>query len=149
MFSIYDSALIQVVYDLVSPLRMSSHHLALAVLASQPLKSETLSLHLSMYLYQSWYLPSSPQDPLLPVRFPIHLTPLFLHLRFGFCWPLCAFRNYVNFLTYFWEIWQFDNCFYSSLSCLYAVVTSPCFAITYRQSLQAAAASLFSMHCER
>ena len=48
MFSIYDSALIQVVYDLVSPLRMSSHHLALAVSASQPLKSETLSLHLSV-----------------------------------------------------------------------------------------------------
>jgi len=50
---------------------------------------------ISPYVYQSWYLPSSPQDPLLPAGLPIHLTPLLLHLRFGFCWPLCAFINYI------------------------------------------------------
>ena len=71
-------------------LRLSAHHLALAVLALQP-PNLKLSPSISPYLYQYWYLPSSPQDPLLPPGFPIHLTPSFLPLRFGFCWPLCAF----------------------------------------------------------
>jgi len=55
---------------------------------------------ISPYLYQSWYLPSSSQDPLLPAGIPIHLTPLLLRLRFGFCWPLCAFINYIYLLPY-------------------------------------------------
>ena len=33
---------------------------------------------------QSRYLPSSPQDPLLPAGLPICLTSLLLRLRFGF-----------------------------------------------------------------
>ena len=45
------------------------------------------------YLHQSWYLPSSPQDPLLPADLSVHLTDLFLRPRFGFCCPLCAFKN--------------------------------------------------------
>jgi len=48
---------------------------------------------------QAWYLSSSPQDPLLPTGLPIHLTPLLLCFRFGFCWPLCAFINYINLLA--------------------------------------------------
>jgi len=39
---------------------------------------------ISPYLYQSWHLPSSSQDPLLPAGLPLHLTPLLLRLRFGF-----------------------------------------------------------------
>jgi len=57
-------------------------------------------LFVSPYLYQSWCLPSSPQDPLLPTGLPIHLTHFFLCLRFGFCWPLCVFLNYI--FTYSW-----------------------------------------------
>jgi len=44
----------------------------------------SLPLSLRIYLYQSWYLLSSPQDPLLPAGLPIHLAPLLLRLRFGF-----------------------------------------------------------------
>ena len=57
---------------------------------------------ISPYLCQSWYLSSSPQDPLLPAGLPIHLTALLLRLRFGFGWPLCAFLNcslFSNLLT--------------------------------------------------
>ena len=54
---------------------------------------------ISPYLYQSWYLPSSPQDPLLPAGLPIHLTSFLLRFRFG-CWPLSAFINYIYLLTY-------------------------------------------------
>ena len=84
-----------------SLLCLSTHYLSLVVLALQPLKFRTLSLHLtSPYLY--WYLPSSPQNPLLlPAGLPIHLIPFFLRLRFGFCWPLCAFINDIYLLTYF------------------------------------------------
>ena len=56
-----------------------------------------ISPSISPYLYQSWYLLSSLQDPLLPAGLPIHLTPL---LRLGFCWPLCTFINYMYLLTY-------------------------------------------------
>ena len=42
-----------------------------------------------------------PQDPLLPAGLPIHLTPLLLRLRFGYCWTLCTFINYIYLLTYF------------------------------------------------
>jgi len=57
-----------------SLLRLSAHHLPLAALASQPLKSGTLSLYLSVPV----------PDPLLPAGLPLHLTPLLLRLRFGF-----------------------------------------------------------------
>ena len=66
-----------------SVLHLSTHYLALAAAALQPLKSVTLSLCLSIP-YQSRYLLSSSQDPLLPADLPIHLTPLLLRLRFGF-----------------------------------------------------------------
>ena len=59
-----------------------------------------LSPSISPYLYQSWYLSSSPQDPPLPAGLPIHLTPLLLRLRFGFWWPLCAFINFTYLITY-------------------------------------------------
>ena len=73
--------------------------MALAVSSLQPLQSGTLSLHLSVSV-PVLILLSSPQDPLLPACLPIHLTPLLLRLRFGFCWPLCAFINYIYLLTY-------------------------------------------------
>ena len=57
---------------------------------------------ISPYLYQSWDLLSSPQDPQLPAGLPIQLTPVFLRLRFGFCWVLttvCVYKLYL--LTYY------------------------------------------------
>jgi len=36
---------------------------------------------------------------LLPAGLPIHLTSFFLYLRFGFCWPLRAFINYIYLRT--------------------------------------------------
>ena len=63
-------------------------------------KNLEFSPSISPYLYQSWYLPSSSQDQLLPPGLPVHLTPLFMRLRFGFCWPMCAFINYMYLLTY-------------------------------------------------
>jgi len=53
---------------------------------------------ISPYLYQSWYLSSSPQDPLLPASLPIHLTPLLLCLIFGLAGQLCTFINYIYLL---------------------------------------------------
>ena len=66
------------------------YHLALVVSAFQPLKFGTRSLPLSrlMHVYQSWYLPSSPQNLLMPAGLPIHLAHLFVRLGFGFCWLL-------------------------------------------------------------
>ena len=58
-----------------------------------------LSPSSSPYLYQSWYLPLSPENPLLPAGLPVHLTPLFPCLRFGYCWPLCMLINYIYLLT--------------------------------------------------
>jgi len=52
---------------------------------------------------------SSSQDSLFPAGLSIRLTPSFLHLRFGFCWPLCAIINYTYLLTY--HTWPFYcNC---------------------------------------
>ena len=62
--------------------------------------SVKLSSSISPYLYRSWHLPSSPQDPLLPAGLPLHLTALLLLLRFGLCWPLCVFINYIYLLTF-------------------------------------------------
>ena len=58
-----------------------------------------LSPSVCPYLYQSWYF-CRQLNPHLPACLPIHLTPLLLCLRFGFCWPLCAFVNYIYLLTY-------------------------------------------------
>ena len=43
----------------------------------------------------TWY-----HKPLPLACLPIHLTPLLLCLRFGFCWPLCTFINYIYLLTH-------------------------------------------------
>ena len=78
-----------------SLLRLSAHHFALAALASQPLKSETLSLYLSVPV------PALiPQDPLLPAGLPIHLTSFLLRLRFGFA-DHCARLQIIYLLTYY------------------------------------------------
>ena len=82
-----------------SLLRLSAHNLALAASVLQPLKSGILSLYLSVPVPVP-YLPSSPQDSLLPTGLPIHLTPLLLRLgmRFGIRWPLRVYKLYL--LTY-------------------------------------------------
>ena len=60
-----------------------AHHLALAALASQPLKSGTLSLYLSVPV--PVLTPSGVISRLLlPAGLPLHLTRLLLCLRFGF-----------------------------------------------------------------
>jgi len=64
---------------------LSAHHLALAALASQPLKSGTLSLYLSVpvpVLIPSVVnsRPTAASRPCSPL-----ILPLFLRLRFGFC----------------------------------------------------------------
>ena len=82
-----------------SLLCLSAHHLALAALASQPLKSGTLSLYLSVpvpVLTPSVVISrpstaSRPSDPLNP-------SPLAPQIRL--CWPLCAFINYIYLITY-------------------------------------------------
>jgi len=51
-------------------------------------------------VYQPRHFPSPSQDPLLPAGLPICLTASSLYLRFGFCWPLCAFINYIYLLNY-------------------------------------------------
>jgi len=66
----------------------------LAASALQPLKSEALSLHLSIpvpVLVPS-VITSRPTTASRPSN---PLNPLLLRLRFGFCWPLCTFINYI------------------------------------------------------
>ena len=63
----------------VSSLR--SDHLALAVSVSQPRKSGTLSLHLSMHV--PVLIP--PSSPTTASRLSSPLNPFFSRLRFGFC----------------------------------------------------------------
>jgi len=84
-----------------SLLRLSAHHLALSFSTAAPKIWNSLPLSLrTCTVYWSWHLPSSSQDPLLPAGLPLHLTPLLLRTRFSFCWPLCAFINYICILTY-------------------------------------------------
>ena len=83
-----------------SVLRLSAHHLALAALASQPLKSGTLSLYLSV--------PDAPiltpsvviSRPTTAGRSSTPLNPSPLAPQIRLCWPLCAFINYIYLLTY-------------------------------------------------
>jgi len=63
-----------------SLLRLSAHHLALAASPSQPLKSGTLSLYLSVPV--PVLIPSVVTSR--PAGLPLYLTPLLLRLRFGF-----------------------------------------------------------------
>ena len=84
-----------------SLLCLSAHHLALTASALQPVKSGSLSLYQSIPVPVLISSVSHPQDPLLPAGLPIHLTPLLLCLRFGYCWTLCTFINYIYLLTYF------------------------------------------------
>ena len=82
-----------------SPLSLSAHHLALAALASQRLKSGTLSLYLSVpvpVLTPSVVI-SRPTTASRPST-PLNPSPLAPHIRL--CWPLCAFINYIYLLTY-------------------------------------------------
>ena len=82
-----------------SLLRLSAHHLALAALASQALKSGILSLYLSVpvpvltpsVVISRPFTASRPSTPLNP-------SPLAPQIRL--CWPLCAFINYIYLLTY-------------------------------------------------
>ena len=77
-----------------SLLRLSAHHLTLAASASQPLKSRTLSLHLSVpvpVLIPSVVI-SRPTTASRPST-PLNPSPLAPQIRL--CWPLCAFINYI------------------------------------------------------
>ena len=82
-----------------SLLRLSAYHLALAALASQPLKAGTLSLYLSVpvpVLTPSVVI-SRPTTASRPST-PLYPSPLAPQIRL--CWPLCAFINYIYLLTY-------------------------------------------------
>ena len=94
---------------LISSLRrLSAHHLALAALASQTLKSGTLSLYLSVpvpVLAPSVVI-SRPTTASRPSN-PLNPSPLAPQIRL--CWPLCAFVNYIYLLTYLlWCLQCFD-----------------------------------------
>jgi len=83
---------------LISLLRLSARHLDLAALASQPLKSGTLSLYLSIpvpvlapsVVTSRPCTASRPSNPLNPSS----LAP-----QIRLCWPLCAFIKYIYLLT--------------------------------------------------
>ena len=104
-----------------SLLRLSAHHLALAALVSQPLKSGTLSLHLSVpvpVLTPSVVIsrPTSASRPSTPLN-PSPPAP-----QIRLCWPLCAFINYIYLLTYLplvHYIWMSDSqpCIICIMSC--------------------------------
>ena len=80
-----------------SLLRLSAHHLALAALASQPLKPGTLSLHLSVSVLIPFVVTPRPTTASRPST-PLNPSPLAPQIRL--CWPLCAFINYIYLLTY-------------------------------------------------
>ena len=117
-----------------SLLRLSAHHLGLAALASQPLKSGTLSLYLSVpvpVLTPSVVI-SRPTTASRPSN-PLNPSPLAPQIRL--CWPLCAFINYIYLLTYLltWlakgrhriheRLCPQSNRIYSALSTKYRLVT--------------------------
>ena len=58
-----------------------------------------LSPSSSLNVYQPRHFSSSSQDSLSPAGLPISSAPSFLHLRFGFCLPLCTFTNYIYLLA--------------------------------------------------
>ena len=67
-------------------------------------KSGTLSLYLSVPVPVLTPSVVISRPTILPAGLPLHLTPLLLRLRFGFCWRLCAFTNYIYLLTYLQRI---------------------------------------------
>jgi len=81
-----------------SLLRLSAHHLVLAASASQPLKSGTLSLYLSVPVpvLIPFVVISRPTTASRPST-PLNPSPLAPQIRL--CWPLCAFINYIYLLT--------------------------------------------------
>ena len=81
-----------------SLLRLSAHHLALAASASQPLKSGTLSLYLSVPV--SVLIPFVISRPTTVSRPSNPLNPSLLAPQTRLCWPLCSFINYIYLLTY-------------------------------------------------
>ena len=85
-----------------------AHHLALAVSASQPLKSGTLSLHLSIPLpvLTPFVVTSRPTTASRPSN-PLNPSPLALQI--WLCWPLCAFINYIYLLTTSGLVWSFPR----------------------------------------
>ena len=78
----------------VSSLR--SDHLALAVSVSQPRKSGTPSLHLSMHV--PVLIPPSSPTTASRLSSPLNPSPLAPQIRL--CWPLCAFIDYIYLLAY-------------------------------------------------
>ena len=83
-----------------SLLRLSAHHLALAVSELQPLKSGTLSLHLSVSVpvLKPFVVTSRPTTASRPST-PLNPSPL-VPQKIRLCWPLCAFINHIYLLTY-------------------------------------------------
>ena len=80
-----------------SLLPLSAHHLALPASAWQPLKSGTLSLHLSVPV--PVLIPSVVTSrPTTASRPSNQLNPSLLAPQIRLCWPLCAFINIL--LTY-------------------------------------------------
>jgi len=77
-----------------SLLRLSGHHLALAASASQPLKSGTLSLYLSVPVpvLIPFVVTSRPTTASRHSN-PLNPSPLAPQIRL--CRPLCAFINYI------------------------------------------------------
>jgi len=82
-----------------SLLRLSAHHFALAARASQPLKSGTLCLYLSVPVpvLTPSVVTSRPTTASRPST-PLNPSPLAPQIRLS--WPLCAFINYIYLLTY-------------------------------------------------
>jgi len=80
-------------------LRLSAHHLALTASASQPLKSGTLSLYLSVPVpvLIPFVVTSRPTTASRPSN-PFNPSPLAPQIRL--CRPLRAFINYIYLLTY-------------------------------------------------
>ena len=54
----------------------------------------TIKTLMVKFAINNWIRPTFLAD------LPTHLAPIFLHLSFGFCWPLCAFYK-LYLLTYF------------------------------------------------
>jgi len=80
-----------------SLLRLSAHHLALAALASQHLKSGTPSyLSIPVPVLTPSVVISRPTTDSRPST-PLNSSPLAPQIRL--CWPLCAFINYIYLLT--------------------------------------------------
>jgi len=67
-----------------SLLRLSAHHLALAASASQPLKSGTLPLYLSVPAALIPFVVTSRPTTASRPSTPLNPSPLLLRLRFGF-----------------------------------------------------------------